>query len=36
MENRDELLLAEHGLGRKRPKQPDEDLWQQVPKGNYA
>lgn len=36
LENRDELLAAEHGLGRKRQKRPDEELWQQVPKGNYA
>jgi len=33
---RDELLLVEHGYGRRLQKQPDNEIWQKVPKGDYT
>jgi len=33
---RDELLLVEHGYGRRLQKQPDAEIWQKVPKGDYT
>jgi len=36
MANRDELLLVEHGTGRRLQKQPDQEIWQRVPKGDYT
>ena len=36
MEDRDEQLLVEHGFGRRLQKQPDSEIWQKVPKGDYT
>jgi len=33
---RDELLLVEHGYGRRLQKQPDAEIWEKVPKGDYT
>lgn len=35
-DKRDELLLVEHGYGRRTAKQPDAEIWQKVPKGDYT
>jgi hypothetical protein len=35
-QNRDELLLVEHGFGRRNQKQPDQEIWAKVPKGDYT
>jgi hypothetical protein len=36
MSKRDELLLVEHGYGRRLQKQPDQEIWSKVPKGDYT
>jgi len=35
-DKRDELLWVEHGFGKRAPKNPDEELWNKVPKGDYT
>ena len=36
MNERDEQLIVEHGTWRRMQKNPDEELWMRVPKGDYT
>lgn len=36
LDNRDEQLIVEHGTWRRRQKQPDEELYAKIPKGDYS
>jgi hypothetical protein len=34
--NRDELLIVEHGTWRRLQKTSDDELWERIPKGDYT
>ena len=36
LDNRDELLMVEHGFGKRAPKTTDEELAMRLPQGDYT